>query len=274
VALSPRGSRPAIVMVAGIGGYAFTYQKFGAMFGKDQPLYALQAVGIEDKHGAKEHSIEEVAEIYAAEVMRERPTGPLILAGFSFGALAAFELAVQLRRRGREVPLIISFDGFAPGYPAVLPWPARLKAHVAELRGLSREERAPYLAQRVANVRSRLLNVLGRGAEEAPEVPFADTDMSERLKNSWANHMIARRRYRTSATVDSALLLIRAEIPERWAATAMADPLYGWQDRVTGPISALTAPGDHTAIMTLTNQELIVQAITAQVDEYLERQAT
>jgi amino acid adenylation domain-containing protein len=273
VALSPRGSRPAIVMVAGIGGYAFTYQKFGTLFGKEQPLYALQAVGIEGKHGDREHSIEEVAEIYATEVMRERPTGPLILAGFSFGALAAFELGVQLRRRGREIPLIISFDGFAPGYPAVLPWPARLKAHAAELRGLSSEERSQYLAQRVANVRSRVLNLLGRGAEEAPEVPFADTDMSERLKNSWANHMIARRRYRTSATLDAALLLIRAEIPERWAATAMADPLYGWQGRVTGPISAITAPGDHTAVMTLTNQELIVQAITVQIDEYLARQA-
>jgi amino acid adenylation domain-containing protein len=273
VALSPRGSRPAIIMVAGIGGYAFTYQKFGTLFGKDQPLFALQAVGVEGENGPKEHSIEEVAAIYAAEVVRERPTGPLILAGFSFGALAAFELAVQLRRQGREIPLIISFDGFAPGYPAILPWPARLKAHAVEFRGLSSKERTQYVAQRLANLRSRFLNLVGRGAEEAPEVPFADTDMSDRLKNSWANHMIARRRYRTTAVVDSALLLIRAEIPERWAATSMHDPLYGWQDRVTGPISALTAPGDHTAVMTLTNQEMIVGAITEQVDRYLDREA-
>ncbi len=269
VALSPKGSRPPIIMVAGIGGYAFTYQKFGTLFAKDQPLFALQAVGLEGQLAGAARTIEEVASIYLAEVVRERPTGPLILAGFSFGALAAFELGVQLRRQGREVPLIISFDGFAPGYPDVLPWPARLKAHVDEFRGLSSEERKEYVSTRLINLRSRVRHLLGRGAEEAPDVPFADTAMAERLKQSWANLMQARRRYHTSAIMDSALLLIRAEIPERWAATSMMDPLYGWQRRVTGPITAVTAPGDHLAVMTLSNQELIVNAITRCIDQLI-----
>jgi len=65
------------------------------------------------------------------------------------------------------------------------------------------------------------------------------------------------------------VLLIRAEIPERWAGTTMLDPLYGWQDRVRGPITAVTAPGDHLSVMTLQNQELIVNAITQRVDEWL-----
>ncbi|HTV22908.1 MAG TPA: amino acid adenylation domain-containing protein, partial [Polyangiaceae bacterium] len=269
VALSPGGDRPPIIMVAGIGGYAFTYAKFGSLFSKDQPLYALQAVGLEGDATNAGRTIEQVAEIYEAEVTRERPDGPLILAGFSFGALAAYELAVRLERQGREVPLIISFDGFAPGYPRVLPWPQRLKAHAVEFANLDNEERKEYLAARIHNLRSRVRHLMGRGNEEMEDVPFADTHMNERLKNSWANHMQARRAYRTKAVSSAGVLLIRAEIPERWAATTMLDPLYGWQDRVSGPITAVTAPGDHLSVMTLQNQELIVNAISQRVDEWL-----
>jgi thioesterase domain-containing protein/acyl carrier protein len=270
VALSPVGTRPPIIMVAGIGGYAFTYAKFGSLFSKDQPLFALQAVGLEGEVDSAGRTIEEVGEIYLAEVTRERPEGPIILAGFSFGALAAFELAVRLERRGREVPLIISFDGFAPGYPRVLPWPQRLKAHAMEFASLGKRERKEYLAARLHNARSRVRHLLGRGAEDMEDVPFADTHMNERLKNSWANHMQARRAYRTTAVSSAGVLLIRAEIPERWAGTTMLDPLYGWQDRVRGPITAVTAPGDHLSVMTLQNQELIVNAITRRVDSWLE----
>jgi amino acid adenylation domain-containing protein len=269
VALSPTGTRPPIIMVAGIGGYAFTYAKFGSLFSKDQPLFALQAVGIEGGAINSGQTIEEVGEIYLAEVTRAQPTGPIILAGFSFGALAAFELAVRLEQLGRQVPLIISFDGFAPGYPRVLPWPERIKAHAQEFLGLDATERRQYLEARLHNLRSRVRYLTGRGIEEMEDVPFADTGMNQRLKHSWANHMQARRSYRTQAVSNAGVLLIRAEIPERWAATTMHDPLYGWQDRVRGPISAVTAPGDHLSVMTLQNQELIVKAITQRVDEWL-----
>lgn len=269
VALSPTGTRPPIIMVAGIGGYAFTYAKFGSLFSKDQPLFALQAVGIEGEASNAGRTIEEVGEIYLAEVTRAKPTGPIILAGFSFGALAAFELAVRLERLGREVPLIISFDGFAPGYPRVLPWPERLQAHAREFLALDARERKQYLAARLVNLRSRVRHLTGRAVDEMEDVPFADTGMNERLKHSWANHMQARRSYRTLAVSSAGVLLIRAEIPERWAATTMLDPLYGWQDRVKGPITAVTAPGDHLSVMTLQNQELIVNAITQRVDHWL-----
>jgi amino acid adenylation domain-containing protein len=269
VALSPSGTRPPIIMVAGIGGYAFTYAKFGSLFSKNQPLFALQAVGIEGEDVKAGRTIEEVGEIYLAEVTRERPEGPLILAGFSFGALAAFELAVRLEQQGREVPFIISFDGFAPGYPRVLPWPERIKAHALEFVTLNGPERREYLAARLVNVRARVRHLIGRGSEEAEDVPFADTQLNDRLKHSWANHMQARRSYRTTAVAKAGVLLIRAEIPERWAATTMHDPLYGWHDRVQGPISTVTAPGNHLSVMTLQNQELIVNAITRRVDEWL-----
>jgi len=68
-----------------------------------------------------------------------------------------------------------------------------------EFASLARDERKEYLAARLHNLRSRVRHLMGRGTEEMEDVPFADTHMNERIENSWANHMQARRAYRTTA---------------------------------------------------------------------------
>src|SRR5262249_48357368 len=111
LALHSGGSKPPLGLVAGVGGYTFTYRNFPQLLGNDQPVFTFMAVGAEDAGEPVEHSIEHMAEVYEKELVEMAPTGPLVLGGFSFGALPAFELARRLIDRGREVPLIVSFDG-------------------------------------------------------------------------------------------------------------------------------------------------------------------
>jgi amino acid adenylation domain-containing protein len=271
--LNGSGTRPPLVLVAGIGGYAFTYRNFPALFGPDQPVLAFQSVGAEDSEPLVDHSIEAMAAIYEDELSRTAARmaalgGPLVLGGFSFGVLPAFELARRLRSHGREVPLLVSFDGFAPGYPRRLPFPERVLAHAREfVRGGSREKRA-YLRERAANMRRDLMARLGRASELAPAIPFADPDMTQRMQDLWVMHQQARERYLPRGREPFALLLICPESTERWVATQMDDPLYGWRSFVSGPISLVTVPGHHTALLDGPNQPLIIHAISEHITRF------
>jgi len=248
-ALNASGTKPPLVLVAGLGGHAFTFGIFPRLLGEDQPIYAFHAVGTDSSETPRPRTIEEIAEIYMAELDQVLPRGPVVLGGFSFGALPAFELARRLVRRGQDVPLFISLDGFAPDYPRRLPLPARLWAHGRELlTGGGPGGRLAYLARTRRNLRARLLRARGRQLELVPDL-HADRALNIRAKQNWLENKRAMRLYRPGNGIPSALLLIRVENPERWLATKMDDPLYGWGDHVGGPATLATLPGSHLALM-------------------------
>lgn len=55
-------------------------------------------------------TISEIALEYADQLMRAKPADPLLLVGWSSGALIAFEMARELLRRGREVRRLVLLD--------------------------------------------------------------------------------------------------------------------------------------------------------------------
>lgn len=52
-----------------------------------------------------------MAERYVQALVRFQPVGPFVVAGYSAGAVIGLEVAQQLRALGREVPLLVAFDG-------------------------------------------------------------------------------------------------------------------------------------------------------------------
>jgi amino acid adenylation domain-containing protein len=268
LALHASGSKPPLVLVAGVGGYTFTYQNFPKLLGDDQPVLTFMAVGAEDTSEPVEHSIEQMAEVYEKELSDAAPTGPLVIGGFSFGALPAFELARRLIEHGREVPLLVSFDGFAPSYPSILPFRERIAAHVREFMGRDRPGRYAYLRERARQVRQRAYALLGREEDLAPVIPFADAKMRDRMKKTWVHHMRAIKRYATGARLPCDLLLMRAAQPYHWVATKMDDPNYGWARYVSGEISVVTVPGQHTELFAPASQFLLTQMVSQHIARY------
>jgi amino acid adenylation domain-containing protein len=262
--LSSGGSRPPLVMVAGIGGYAFTYQPLARALGPEQAMLALQGVGVDGAGAAS--SVEEIAAIYEQEVTAAIPEGPLVIGGFSFGALPAFALARRLQRRGRQVPLIISLDGFAPNYPERAPLGQRLRAHAREVWRRDWRGRFDYVRDRAVNVYKRVLLWTGRAQQLAPAQPFADPAVRDRMKQLWAIQMRAHACFRTTEVADSDVLLFRAAQTETWAATKMDDPACGWRARVRGAVTIVTIPGDHEHLLAPENRPLIAAAIRRHLD--------
>ncbi|GAA2581538.1 beta-ketoacyl synthase N-terminal-like domain-containing protein [Actinomadura fulvescens] len=63
----------------------------------------------------------EVAKDLADEVERAQPTGPVTVAGHSFGAMLAYSVAVELRHRGRHLERLVLIDGEPVGSLAISP---------------------------------------------------------------------------------------------------------------------------------------------------------
>jgi aspartate racemase len=59
---------------------------------KDQPVYALQARGL-DGNIPKNESLEQIASAYLKEIRTLQSDGPYLLGGFCFGGLVALEAA-------------------------------------------------------------------------------------------------------------------------------------------------------------------------------------
>jgi thioesterase domain-containing protein len=238
IVLNKGGSRPPLVLISGQEGHAFGFRHLTKLLGEDQPLYALQLIGI-DRDEPPDCSIEETAAVFEVEVHAACPHGPIILGGYSMGGAIAFELARRLQEHGRQVPLIVSIDGFAPRYHRTL-----IPAHVHFLRQM-RIALGHARTERLKALRRHVLHLL----------PKSSRGTGVRKDDDPRTIMLAVLRYRTvmqykpTCSLRLALLLVRASRPEEFLAPHIDDPLYGWERFIDGPIEASTVEGEHLTFL-------------------------
>jgi aspartate racemase len=84
VAVQLEGSRPPLYVVSGVGGHVVRFRDLAMYLGRDQPVYALQPVGIDGSLPYMTR-LEDMASHYIREIKAHNPSGPYHLAGYSFG---------------------------------------------------------------------------------------------------------------------------------------------------------------------------------------------
>jgi thioesterase domain-containing protein len=102
------------------GGNVLEYYPLANHLDKDQPVYALQARGL-DGNIPKNESLEQIASAYLKEIRTLQSEGPYFLGGFCFGGLVALEAAQQLQAAGQKVALVVMIQTTHPGVPAFAP---------------------------------------------------------------------------------------------------------------------------------------------------------
>ncbi len=113
VPVQTKGNKPPLFFIPGSGGNVMYLQKLSHYLGADQPFYGMRAIGIDGSAEPLE-SIEEIAAYYIDEIMESFPNTKFHLAGHSFGALIAYEMALQLKEKNIEVGLLGIVDMNAP----------------------------------------------------------------------------------------------------------------------------------------------------------------
>lgn len=110
------GSRPPLYLIHAHGGNVLGYYELASYLDENQPIYGLQAIGL-DGISIQDRTFDEIAAAYIEEIRRLQPHGPYYLSGYCFGGNMAFAMAQQLRKAGEEVALLALVDAGHQEYP-------------------------------------------------------------------------------------------------------------------------------------------------------------
>ncbi len=111
VPIQPAGTRPPVFCVHPIGGNVLSFQALAAHLGPDQPVYGLQARGLNGRD-LPHRSIEAMAADYLSFIRQAAPDGPCVLVGYSAGGVVGFEMARQLTLAGQPPMLLALVDSY------------------------------------------------------------------------------------------------------------------------------------------------------------------
>ncbi|MFJ7794121.1 amino acid adenylation domain-containing protein [Pseudomonas sp. NPDC096950] len=100
---------PTLFLVHPIGGHVLCYAALARVLKDRVQLYALQAPGTWDSREPLQ-SVQAQAMHYADAIEQVAPTGPLNIGGWSYGGVVAYELASELKRRGRRLHNVFLLD--------------------------------------------------------------------------------------------------------------------------------------------------------------------
>ncbi|HYR07399.1 MAG TPA: amino acid adenylation domain-containing protein [Longimicrobium sp.] len=166
VALQPEGTARPLYLVHAGGGHVACYAPLAPLLAPDQPLYAFQAQGLDDGLPPLQ-GVEAMAAYYVEGLRRAQPLGPYRLGGWSYGGIAAFEMARQLYAAGEQVELLALLDTGRPesrddarfplDHAAVLRriltdlygWGATAAVTIEALRGMEPEAQLRFAARKL-----------------------------------------------------------------------------------------------------------------------------
>jgi thioesterase domain-containing protein/acyl carrier protein len=109
------GSLPRpFFLIPPVGGHVYFYRDLAHCLPPDQPVYGLQAQGVDGK-GELLTQVEEMAAQYIDAIRLVQSKGPYLIGGASFGGAIAYEMAQQIRSLNEEVELLVMMDTPGPG---------------------------------------------------------------------------------------------------------------------------------------------------------------
>ncbi|UAA39460.1 amino acid adenylation domain-containing protein [Paraneptunicella aestuarii] len=256
VSIKATGSGSPMFAVPGAGGNVLPFQALAR--GVEQPLYGLQAIGL-DGIEPPLNSVEETAEINIKAMKSIQPEGPYTLIGHSYGGAVAFEMSKKLLQQGDEIASLTLLDSFAPSLIQQLITPdetAMLTEALTSLMNLYGVHlgEADFKALCIAckNGVDEDIAVLfeSQGIEMAPEQFLAYFNVYKANQHCYHTYKPSKLGHEIDVT------LYRARNSHREQMLIMDD--YGWNELLQSPIKIHDVEADH---FTLLDEEHIQQII-------------
>jgi thioesterase domain-containing protein/acyl carrier protein len=238
IPIQPRGSKPPLFCVHGIGGSVMTYRELAKCLGDSQPLYALQAQGLDGKQPVLRR-VEDMAERYLQEIRSVQPHGPYALGGLSFGGMVALEIAARLHQQGEDVALVALFDTFA----------GRQLTRGELLRKMLRLPPTQTVYFLLRKVVGALLHKWRYGF---------DPPLTEEVKQVQRGCHEASRHY-TPPVYEGRLAFFQPKIR---SLRSVNDETAGWGEWARGGLEIYTVPGNHISMLRQPNVKVLAHDLS------------
>jgi len=239
IPIQPLGDKPPLFMIHPSGGSIHWYLDLGQALAPEQPLYGIQAQGLNDAAPIQE-TIEEMAAQYVTVLRSVQPHGPYRLGSWSMGVIIAYETAQQLVNAGEEVSHLFMLDQ-GPYQPNTPPedeaeylltfFGKRLPITLEALRALPEAEQLPHVF--------RLAQSSGFLIKEITLEKF------RRFYTILKIHEQAWRRYEHKP-YPGTVILFKAESRPKDDHPAKD---LGWEELARGGVEVISAPGDHNTML-------------------------
>jgi thioesterase domain-containing protein len=248
ITLQPDGGKTPLFCVHPGVGEVLVFVNLAKHFLHERPFHALRARGF----GAGEQtfqSFEEMVGSYAEAIRTRQPHGPYALAGYSFGAAVAFEIAKLFEADGERVGFLGNFN-----------LPPHIKDRMEELEfvdtavnlamflDLIPKQQAQELAQQLRPL-SRA-EQLAHLIAVAPPARLHELDLDQERLGAWADLASGltrlARTYEPSGKV--AAMTIFCAAPFRGTRQEWMEKLSAW-DKFAGEARYVPVSGEHYTLM-------------------------
>ena len=265
VPIQPNGSKTPLFFIHAGAGTVLFYKEIVSHLNPDQPVYGLQAQGIDGKQPYHK-TIEEMAAHYINEIRTVQPEGPYLLGGYCFGGAVAFEIARRLTEQGKKVNMLALFNSRSPLYKDPRPSATSKRKESAQVAPPNviaafklKIEAIPlgvistpmYFARKIKNrlwnrkIKAKLKRIgyftmvkirmfihktlmrVGLPCPEAIKKPYFNDTNSDMV-----------RAYRPNAYTGKMIIFRSPRL--------FPDPNIGWKTLVEGEIETIDIPGRHT----------------------------
>jgi thioesterase domain-containing protein len=274
VPIRKTGSRPPLYCIHPISGDVEYVYKLIPYLDEQQPVYGLLAEGINGVD-APFGTVEEAAAAYVEQILSRHQSGPVHLAGYSYGGFVAYEMAQQLTARGYRVENLILFDTYPNNagrtyrhyaLPFVLLSALRLITSFQNIRDYFRNQYWRSVPKKMETAAKLIGSRTGlyRCNQSFFEVSEAETALGDKI------------RLRLSQVLGNAILnyhirpypgkvvFIRAM---EGAARYLAQSDFGWKKNVNGPLEIHDIP--HVGHFTIFENDYHVKAVANLLNAHL-----
>jgi thioesterase domain-containing protein len=237
------------------------FEQLASAMPEDQPVYGLRPLTLD---GAELNlNLEQIAAHYLRQICSVQPHGPYQLAGYSIGALLAYEVATQLANRGERISLLAMMDSRAEP-----------KFHQSLSPAERKRFRRTYLADRIRkyskNLRQGRFDDIWSDASQyigkiKPLAWKLTQRACEKLGFPTPSFMRSRHvlfslilRSYTLKEFEGRVVLLRPEVrpPEE-----DLDPCFGWQKYAKEGVDVQFVPGDHQTMMLMPNTLVLAKKL-------------
>lgn len=249
------GKQAPFFFVHPAGGNIFPYYNLAHRLGDNQPVWGLEAQGLEGVL-PPHTSVSELAEFYLKAIMTCSPNGPYRMGGWSFGGLVAYEMAHQLRNAGKEVELLALIDTRVVAGGKTAESQAAFAALLAMLPGTDAEQAGNFLAlppdaqltQFTRHVETAGLAPAGTSRSTARRM----LEVFEANSTAWLEYV--------PPTANGPVHLFLAE--ETSDGDIFSEDL-GWATPAGDQLMITRTPGNHLTMMREPNTQELAQRISA-----------